>query len=128
MVSFDKDRFAVVLNILKALSERNRLRAFMSLVEGELCVCQIVELLNLAPSTVSKHLSILNRSGLLGSYKKGRWVYYYISNDILYEHRDFIDSLVATLKNDPVVQADMKHLQEIKMMDPEQLCKMQSGR
>jgi AhpD family alkylhydroperoxidase len=48
----------------------------MALWDGELCVCQMIELLGLAPSTVSKHISILRPAELLESRKDGRWIYY----------------------------------------------------
>lgn len=60
----------------KALSDPNRVRMLCALRGGELCVCQLIELLGLAPSTISKHLSILNQAELIDSRKEGRWVYY----------------------------------------------------
>jgi len=48
----------------------------MMLDISELCVCQIVESLQLAPSTISKHLSILENAGLVQKRKNGRWVFY----------------------------------------------------
>jgi ArsR family transcriptional regulator len=65
-----------VLNVAKALADANRLRALMALGAGELCVCQLIEMLGLAPSTVSKHLSILHQAGLVEVRKEGRWMYY----------------------------------------------------
>ena len=62
--------------ITKALSDPNRVRILLALRRGELCVCQITELFGFAPSTVSKHLSILHRAGLILSRKSERWVYY----------------------------------------------------
>jgi ArsR family transcriptional regulator, arsenate/arsenite/antimonite-responsive transcriptional repressor len=62
--------------ITKALSDPNRVRILLALRLGELCVCQITELFRFAPSTVSKHLSILHRAGLILSRKSERWVYY----------------------------------------------------
>ena len=59
------------MTVIKALAEENRVRVVLALRERELCVCQIVELLGLAPSTVSKHLSILYQAGLLESRKDG---------------------------------------------------------
>jgi ArsR family transcriptional regulator, arsenate/arsenite/antimonite-responsive transcriptional repressor len=41
------------MNIVRALADENRVRALLSLREGELCLCQIIEFLGLAPSTVS---------------------------------------------------------------------------
>jgi DNA-binding transcriptional ArsR family regulator len=59
----------------KALADETRVRTLLSLRQGELCVCQITELFGLAPSTVSKHLSILFQAGLVDSRKDGRWMY-----------------------------------------------------
>ena len=70
-----------IVRITKALADRQRLRILMWLQKGELCVCQIVELLKLSPSTVSKHLSILRSAGLVESRKDGRWVYYHLPKD-----------------------------------------------
>jgi DNA-binding transcriptional ArsR family regulator len=53
------------MNITKALADENRVRALLALRHGELCVCQITEFFGLAPSTMSKHLSVLYQAGLL---------------------------------------------------------------
>ena len=53
------------MNIVKALGDENRVRALLALRTSELCVCQIIELLGLAPSTVSKHMSILKQARLV---------------------------------------------------------------
>lgn len=60
----------------KALADENRIRILGALQGRELCVCQLIELLELAPSTVSKHLSILRNARLIESRKAGRWIYY----------------------------------------------------
>ena len=49
------------MNITKALADEHRLRVLLALRGGELCACQITELFGLAPSTMSKHLSVLYR-------------------------------------------------------------------
>ena len=61
----------------KALADENRVRVLLFLRDGkELCLCQIVEMLGLAPSTVSKHMAVLYQAGLVESRKEGRWIYY----------------------------------------------------
>lgn len=62
--------------IYKALSDSNRLRILMMLKEKSLCVCEMVAILGLANSTVSKHLSILRNADLIMDEKDGRWVNY----------------------------------------------------
>jgi DNA-binding transcriptional ArsR family regulator len=64
------------VRITKALSDIQRVRILMMLRAGELCVCQIIAVLGLAPSTVSKHLSILSAAGLVASRRDGRWAYF----------------------------------------------------
>ncbi len=68
------------LAVLNALSEPNRLRLLLRLHERELCVCNLVDFIGLADSTVSKHMSILKQAGLVESRKKGRWVYYRLAD------------------------------------------------
>jgi ArsR family transcriptional regulator len=67
------------LDVLKALADENRLRALFALRGGQLCVCQLIALLELAPSTVSKHLSVLRAARLVDSRKEGRWMFYRLS-------------------------------------------------
>jgi len=67
-------------NIYKALSDPNRLRILMMLKHKPLCVCEIVEILALANSTVSKHLSILRNANLINDEKDGRWVNYRLAD------------------------------------------------
>jgi len=59
-----------------ALGDEGRLRALVALCGRELCACHIVALLRLAPSTVSKHMGVLQKAGLVSSRRSGRWVYY----------------------------------------------------
>jgi len=70
------DEIRAALRVTKALSDGQRIRIMMLLRGGELCVCRIVEVLALAPSTVSKHLSILSEADLVEVRKDGRWAYY----------------------------------------------------
>ena len=62
-----------VLAITKAFGDETRVRAVLALGGGELCLCHLVELLQLAPSTVSKHLDVLCQAGLVKRRRKGRW-------------------------------------------------------
>ncbi len=66
-------------NLSHALSDPTRVRILASLLGGwdeELCVCEVTELFDLAPSTVSKHLTILRQAGLVEGRKQGRWMFY----------------------------------------------------
>jgi DNA-binding transcriptional ArsR family regulator len=69
------------LNITKALSDESRVRALLLLRKGELCLCQVIDLLGLSPSTVSKHMDILQQAGLVERRKDGRWHYFRLAGD-----------------------------------------------
>lgn len=62
--------------LFKALSDTNRVRILKLLQWKSLCACEITAVLELANSTVSKHLSILKEAGFIREEKDGRWVNY----------------------------------------------------
>ena len=110
---------------LKALSDENRLRALLALRKQELCQCQVVELLQLAPSTVSKHLSILKQAGLVESRKVGRWIHFRaVEGNVAFECQ-LADLTADYSKTTEQALADSKRLREILRVDPERLCESQ---
>jgi len=117
------------ISIAKALSDSGRLRVLMFLAPGELCVCQIVEALGLAPSTVSKHLSILQRAGFLLSRKDKRWVYYSLAgrkaSPAVQKAMKWVN---AALSADDMVSSDAAALKRITGIDKEKLCRVQAKR
>ncbi len=114
------------MNIVKAMSDQNRIRAFMALRGGELCVCQIIEFLGLAPSTVSKHMSILKNAGLVEARKIGRWVYYRLADDTSPPSvREAISWTFSSLSGVPLIDQDKKLLKEVLERHPSELCKKQ---
>lgn len=112
-----------------ALSDPTRLRLFAALRDGELCVCQLIELVGLAPSTVSKHLSILRDAGLVDSRKDGRWVHYRRAKNALFTGVGTASKqFLQTLENCPEIRADDRILKAIRRADLEVLCKQQRKR
>jgi ArsR family transcriptional regulator len=115
-----------LLDITKAMADGNRLRVLMALADGELCVCQIVELLQLAPSTVSKHMSILRQAGLVEGRKDGRWMYYRLpGRDGSKAARNAVAWVRRSLAESPQSSLDAKRLKAILAMDPEEICRRQ---
>lgn len=115
------------MSITKALADEGRVRIIMALQNGELCVCQIVELLQLAPSTVSKHMSILRQARLVDTRKDGRWVYYSLDTDSNQLSAPVVSWMSESLSEIPEIVADRKRLQEILCMEPQLLCQIQRG-
>jgi DNA-binding transcriptional ArsR family regulator len=115
------------LNITKALAEENRVRILLALEGRELCVCQIIELLELAPSTVSKHMAILKQARLVGARKEGRWMYYRLADERApNEAKEVLAWVKKSLSQDERIAKDVKRLKEILKIDREVLCGRQS--
>jgi DNA-binding transcriptional ArsR family regulator len=117
-----------VLAITNALSDESRVRALLALTRGSLCVCQIVELLRLAPSTVSKHLSILRQAGLVEARKQGRWMFYALPRSPDPLVRRTLGWIVNSAGKDTRIIEDGRRLKAILMEDPEDLCRRQMGK
>ena len=67
--------------MFKALSDETRLRILCLLLVGELCVCDLMAVLQLPQSTVSRHLAYLKNSGWVDDRRCGVWMYYSIAGN-----------------------------------------------
>ena len=115
------------LSITKALSDENRVRVLMALNTGELCVCQIIELLNLAPSTVSKHMSILKQARLVEGEKSGKWVYYRLACSAPKAALEAIEWAKKHLVAEKTIKRDAKNLRAIIKQHPVEVCRKQKA-
>src|SRR5690554_5587230 len=80
------DQAAVLSARLKALAEPARLRLISLLAaapDGELCVCDLTAPLGLSQPTVSHHLGVLHKAGLVTREKRGTWAYYAVVPEAL---------------------------------------------
>jgi DNA-binding transcriptional ArsR family regulator len=121
--------FAVreLLAVMKALADPSRLRIVAALHGRELCLCQIVELVGLATSTVSRHMSILEQARLIDARKDGRWTYFRWAEEQGRPEATEAAALVfRTLAQDAKIRADNARLKQILKMNPEELCRQQS--
>ncbi len=115
-----------LMKITKALADENRIRVLLALRGGELCACQITELFGLAPSTMSKHLSILYQAGLVDSRKDGRWIYFRLPDGKASTTvKKAIDWISKAAGEQPRIQEDAALLRKILNMDPSEICKRQ---
>ncbi len=115
------------LNVTKAVSDETRVRVLMFLRPGELCVCEIVELLELAPSTVSKHMSILTQAGLVEQRKSGRWHYYRLAENGGADARQVLEWMASALEKSPVIREDAKRLKALLKRNAQACCVAANG-
>lgn len=78
-----------------ALSDPTRLRILSLLSGGELCVGDLVTILDVPQPTISRHLAYLRRSALVSTRKSGLWMYYSLAAAKTDVHRKLFDCLAA---------------------------------
>jgi ArsR family transcriptional regulator, arsenate/arsenite/antimonite-responsive transcriptional repressor len=107
-----------LLAITKALSDETRVRVLAALREGELCLCHVVGLLELAPSTVSKHLDVLCQARLVERRKDGRWAYFRLAGrEAPAAVRQVLRWVIEALAEDATVARDAKRLEGLRGCD-----------
>lgn len=98
--------------IFKALGDETRLRIMHLLMAARsgLCVCELVDSLEVPQYNVSKHLKVLKQAGLIAEQKEGRWVYYSLAN----AHEPFRQALLQALASIPraLLAKDEKELKK----------------
>ena len=98
---------------MKAVADPTRVRILKMLEAGELCVCQIIAVLALSPSTVSKHLFLLKSAGLVNDRKEKKWVHYSLDRESDDPYvAGILRELSSWLDRDPVIVRDRARLTE----------------
>ncbi len=111
------------LNITKALADETRLRILMALRDDELCVCQLISLLGMAPSTVSRHLYLLEQAGLVEKRKAGKWNFCRLAGPSAPPPvRGALRLVREALAASPRIARDAERLAAITSMSLEEVC------
>ena len=95
MDNLDTNKYETMAEIFKAFADPTRLMILKLLSENEsMCVCKIIDELKKPQPTISHHLNILKKSGLIKARKEGTWNYYYIVNPKVKTIIDTMDSIL----------------------------------
>lgn len=94
--------------LFKALGDETRLRMMGLLKHGELCVCDLMEVLGLPQSTASRHLSYLKNSQWVIGRRSGKWMYYKLHQDVCNSH--LLNSIIEHISTLPDLHKDYKKL------------------
>ena len=102
------------VQLFKSLGDETRLRIVSLLTHGELCVCDLMDVLEEPQSKISRHLSYLKHSGLTYSKRVGVWMHYGLRQAT----NDPCDSLIRFLKEEllplPQCRKDSDRLKQLK--------------
>jgi len=116
----DADLLRNLVETAKGLAHPARLRLLGVLGSGELCVCQMTALLELAPSTVSQHLSVLSRGGLVADRKEGKLVFYRLHEGEV--AAALLPPLLDVLADDAQARADRSLVDRLRRVPVAALC------
>jgi len=97
------------IKIFKALSDETRLRIYLLLLQGELCVCELVNILNMEQSRISHSVRILKEAGLVVNRREGKWIIYAVNPEI--ENNRIVQALRNELK---LPEQDLKNITKCK--------------
>ena len=98
-------------NLFKALSEPIRLRILVLLLEkGELCVCDLVDTLELSQSVTSRHLAYLRNNDIVTARREGVWMYYQLTAYAQSELMPLFDFIQHSVVDNNMIQTDLTNL------------------
>lgn len=95
----------------KAFSDPTRVRVLAALRRGEICVCELVDAMELGQSTLSNHLQVIRQAGLVTTRKDGKWIYYALEPDQTALIEAVFDHFESALDADRRLQRDAQRLQ-----------------
>ena len=109
--------------VMKAVADPTRVRIMKILEKGELCVCQVIAILEFNQSTISKHLFLLKMAELVKERKQGKWVHYSLNgSDGSPYAKKMIKALRGWLNDDPVIERDRKREAVARAVGPIGIC------
>ena len=108
MVEQEKALFMAKAKILKALAHPTRLWMAEQLADGEKCVYEFVEVIDVDFSTISKHLSVLKEAGIVAVDKRGKQVFYTLKVPCIL---NFMGCVEAVLKNNAKEQMEIMNIE-----------------
>lgn len=102
------------VQLFKALAEETRLRILNLLVQGELCVCDIMKILKIGQSKASRHLVYLRNAGLVTDRRQCAWKYYSMAPPDGVLHQRVVEWLVDAKNEIPEAVVDLKMLDDLR--------------
>ena len=100
-----------LIAIARALSDPTRIRVMAALRNGELCVCELVDALDISQSSLSSHLQICREVGVVTTRKESRWIYYSLSS----RYAPLIETIFSelqTVRRDEQLHRDARRLKK----------------
>ena len=95
----------------QAIVDPTRVRIIAALRREELCVCELVDVLEISQSTLSGHLQVLRQTGLVITRKEGRWIYYSLTEQKTALIEAIFSHIQPDADADPRLRRDSKRIE-----------------
>jgi ArsR family transcriptional regulator len=99
-----------LVKIFKALGDETRIRLLKLLEQRELCVCELMQALEMTQSRVSRNLGILKNVGLVKDRRDGLWVHYSINDEAKPYIKELLEMLKKSCNDDKIIIKDLGEL------------------
>jgi len=99
-------------NIFKVLSDETRLRIINLIFQQDLCVCELVEILDLSQPKISKHIAKIRQVDLVNTERREQFIYYSFNKNNQ-EYKKLITDILSNIKENKTLQKDNIQLQSI---------------
>lgn len=96
------DNFTLMAKQLKAVSDPNRLKLLACLKKGEVCACDLVNVLNVSQPAVSQQLKKLKEAGIIIERPAGTWKYYRLNDNL----PPYIQVIIDELEDISIIKCD----------------------
>jgi ArsR family transcriptional regulator len=100
--------------MFKAFSDPLRLRILHLLRGGELCVCDLVDVLKVPQPTASRHLAYLRKAGLIIGRRERYWTFYSVAPARAAFHKKLLECLDTCFVDVPALGADKKRARSVR--------------
>ena len=113
-----------LIKIFKALSDETRLRMMKLLHRRELCVCEIMQAMDISQTRASRNLGILKGAGFVVDRRQGLWVHYSINKDKVNQYHKAISALLDKwLEDEGIILEDTQRLKRAVRLSKERVCR-----
>ena len=108
--------------LFSLLSDETRLRCLVLLQkEGELCVCEISQIMESIQPKISRHLALMRKSGLVSDERRGQWVYYSLNQSLPDWVKKILEATLENLMKEEPYNSDIRKMCSLRK---ENICKL----
>jgi ArsR family transcriptional regulator len=114
-INLERDVWELI-KVFRALSDETRMRMLHLLLDGELCVCEIMQALEISQTRASRNLGMLRDAGLLKDRRDGQWVHYSLDQEAAARYSELLELLRSRQGEDEVIAEDKERLRRVVKM------------